>query len=336
MTILLVAMDHEVVLVRQTGPRWHTTAVLPTLSPRCLAVDSAQPALVFCGTYDDGLWRSQDKGTSWQRVGEGVIGARVTAVSTQNGLVYAGTQPSALYRSDDGGDTWQPCTDLTSLPSADTWAFPPNPSTHHVRWITIDPVVNGRVFACIEAGALIHSNDGGQTWHDRVPGGPYDTHILAAHPQAPDRLYAAAGDGYYESINGGQTWQKRETGLDHRYAWGLAVHPHDPRTRLISTAAGARQAHDIEQAHAFVYRRTADTPWQLACGGLPHPKGTTIASIVAHPHKPGHFYLANNHGLFYSEDAAIIWNRLEVPWTAGYRSQRVHSLIAIGQANGSS
>ena len=331
MTILLVAMDQEVVLAHKTGPRWHTTAVLPTVHPRCLVVDPAQPDLVFCGTYDDGLWRSQDKGTTWQRVGEGVIGGRVTAVSTRKGLVYAGTQPSALYRSDDGGDTWQPCTDLTSLPSADTWAFPPNPSTHHVRWITIDPVVNGRVFACIEAGALIHSNDGGQTWHDRVPGGPYDTHILAAHPQAPDRLYAAAGDGYYESNNSGQTWQKRETGLDHRYAWGLAVHPQDHRIRLISAAAGPRQAHDIEQAHAFVYRRTADTPWQLACGGLPHPKGTTIASIVAHPYKPGHFYLANNHGLFYSEDAAIIWNRLEVPWTAGYRRQRVHSLIAIGQ-----
>jgi len=332
MTILLVAMDHEIVLARKAGPRWHTSAVLPTVAPRCLAVDQNQPELIFCGTYDQGLWRSWDTGVTWERVGEGVIESqKVTAVSMQNNLVYAGTQPSELYRSDDGGDTWQQCPGLNDLPSAGTWAFPPNPSTHHVRWITIDPLVNGRVYVCIEAGALVYSEDGGQSWHDRVPGGPYDTHILAAHPQAPDRLYAAAGDGYYESSNGGQSWQKRETGLEHRYAWGLAVHPNDPNTRLVATAAGPRQAHDIEQAHAFVYRRTADTPWQLACGGLPHPKGTTIASIVAHPHKPGHFYLANNHGLFYSEDVGLVWNRLDVPWTVGYRHQRVHSLVAIVQ-----
>jgi hypothetical protein len=332
MTILLVAMDREIVQAHKTGPRWSTSAVLPTVSPRCLAVDQAAPNLIFCGTYDQGLWRSRDTGATWEQVGEDLIESqKVTAVSIQNNLVYAGTQPSELYRSDDGGDSWQRCPGLNDLPSATTWAFPPNPSTHHVRWITIDPLVNGRVYVCIEAGALVYTEDGGQTWHDRVPNGPYDTHILAAHLQAPDRLYAAAGDGYYESSNGGHSWQKRETGLDHRYAWGLALHPQDPNLRLVSTAAGPRQAHDIEQAQAFVYRRTATGPWQLACGGLPHPQGTTIASIVAHPHKPGHFYLANNHGLFYSNDAGLVWERLEVPWTATYRRQRVHSLIAIAQ-----
>ena len=53
--------------------------------------------------------------------------------------------------------------------------------------------------------------DGGRTWTDRVPDGPYDTHTLAAHPAAPGRLYSAAGDGYgapgrgySESSDGGE------------------------------------------------------------------------------------------------------------------------------------
>jgi hypothetical protein len=80
-------------------------------------------------------------------------------------------------------------------------------------------------------------------------------------------------------------------GKSGKPAWTIATPGGWPSIPTIPTPgwfppAGPRQAHDIEQAHAFVYRRTADTPWQLACGGLPHPKGTTIASIVAHPTSP--------------------------------------------------
>jgi hypothetical protein len=52
------------------GPRWHTSAVLPTVAPRCLAVDQNQPDLIFCGTYDQGLWRSRDTGTPGNGLGK--------------------------------------------------------------------------------------------------------------------------------------------------------------------------------------------------------------------------------------------------------------------------
>src|SRR5439155_19240349 len=90
-----------------------------------------------------------------------------------------------------------------SLPSEQTCRFPARLATHSVRWIEPDPTVPGRVFVAIEAGALVRTLDGGQTWMERVRGGPYDTHTAATHPLGPGRVYSAAGDGSVGSEKAG-------------------------------------------------------------------------------------------------------------------------------------
>ena len=56
----------------------------------------------------------------------------------------------------------------------------------------------GRLFAAIEAGALIRSPDCGATWQDRTAHGPRDTHQLSirlpsfAHSQSLRRLETIA------------------------------------------------------------------------------------------------------------------------------------------------
>jgi hypothetical protein len=78
------------------------------------------------------------------------------------------------------------------------------------------------VFVAVEAGALVRSPDSGEHWDDRTPDGPFDTHTLLMHPLAPDRLYAAAGDGlrspergYNERYDGGITWHGSAEGRQH-------------------------------------------------------------------------------------------------------------------------
>src|ERR1700737_1850648 len=87
----------------------------------------------------------------------------VSPVERSNGqsVIYAGTEPSAIVRSEDSGAIWRELTTLRQLPSAPTWSFPPRPYTHHVRWITPDPLQSGRLYAAVEAGALLRSFDSG-------------------------------------------------------------------------------------------------------------------------------------------------------------------------------
>lgn len=336
MTRLFLALENVLLVAHRSGGRWEVNTHLHDTGPQDLAVDPHNPDRVYCATFDRGLWRSTDAGTTWEPGGPGIDHDTVMTVaidrsghSPARGVVYAGTEPSAVFRSDDGGDTWRRCHGLTDLPSAATWSFPPRPSTHHVRWIATDPHVAGRLYVAIEAGALVYSSDGGTTWQDRVPGGPRDTHTLATHPKARGRLYAAAGDGYFESHDGGATWERPRTGLRHHYCWGVAVDPTDPDTVVISAASGAHTAHNAQYAESFIYRKVANEAWQPVRAGLPDPDGTSRSVLTARSGAAGTFYAANNRGIFRSDDAGQTWARLDVPWPEAYQRQNAEALVIV-------
>src|SRR5215471_5726189 len=144
----------------------------------------------------------------------------VTFDHRNSNRVYCGTEPTAFYRSDDGGESWHKMSTLNNLDSSKSWSFPPRPWTSHVRWIESDINIPDYVFVAIEAGALVQSRDGGRTWIDRVEQGPYDTHTLGTHRNAPKRLYSSAGDGYFESFDYGKSWNRPTAGLKHHYLYG--------------------------------------------------------------------------------------------------------------------
>ncbi len=335
MTTLYVAMEDALLIAHDSAGGWVTEEHLQGLSLQCVATDPARPERIYVGTEDQGLWRTSDRGRTWAAAGAGIGPANVTAVAVGHaepgriGMVYAGTEPSMLSRSADGGDTWEELRNLTRLPSARTWSFPPRPETHHVRWIAVDPHDERNVYAAVEAGALVRSEDGGDTWIDRTPDGPYDTHTLALHPRARGRLYSAAGDGYYESRDGGLTWQNPESGLRHGYLFGVAVDPADPETVVVSAASGPGRAYSARSASTYVYRRTEGADWTRIRDGLPEPDGTTISVFATHRNQPHAIYAANNRGLLCSRDGGMRWERLDVPWPERFLKQSVQGLTVL-------
>jgi len=330
---LVMATDEALLFVRHASP-WSVEEHLKGKAPESLAVDSRNPTRVYSGTWGNGLWRSDDTGRTWAGVGAGITPGQITAVavsSLEPGVVYAGTEPSAVFRSDDAGDRWKELPALQALPSAQTWSFPPRPETHHVRWIETDPVVPARVFVAIEAGALIRTLDGGRTWLDRMRGGPIDTHTAATHKAAPGRVYSAAGDGYFESDDAGNSWTRYVDGLQHRYLVGVAVDPADPDTVIVSAASGPGVAYSPRNAEAYVYRRMGRRSFELAMDGLPDPRGTTASRFATNPDEPGVIYAANNHGLFRSADAGRTWKTLEIAWPQGALAHGIKALAQIPQ-----
>jgi hypothetical protein len=345
MTIIYTAFDKALAIARQRNDEWEVSFHLTESRPSCLAIDPQHPQYVYCGTFDQGLWQSSDAGTTWEHTGAGIAAEQVTAVAISGldqadgvGVVYAGTEPSAMYRSENQGRSWRELTTLTALPSAPKWSFPPRPWTSHVRWITPDPLVAGRVFAAIEAGALVRSLDGGQTWEDRTPDGPFDTHTLVLPRRAPNRLYSAAGDGFIQagtgfvqSDDGGETWSRPNDGLAHHYLWSVAADPSDPDTLVISAAPGPQQAHNPDTAESYIYRRTAGGPWLCVSEGLPPARGTQTSVLTSHENEPGVFYAANNHGVFRSTDTGLSWE--EVPILAPDSTQfgRAHAIVVVSE-----
>lgn len=252
------------------GERFDVTLSLEGSGAQCLGVDPHDPDRVYVGTFDQGLYRTRDSGESWNRAGQGIPHQRILSVAfvpsrRVNGLsaIYAGTEPSNLYRSEDDGATWGSFPALPALPSAPTWSFPPRPWTSHVRWIATHPTDPETIYAGIELGGVMRSRDGGATWEDRKPGSQPDSHALATHPAAPDRVYEAAGGGIAWSEDAGATWQPLDQGTDRHYTWGLAIDAADPDLWYVSATFGAREAHrNNGDARALIYRKRGDTPWQ--------------------------------------------------------------------------
>jgi photosystem II stability/assembly factor-like uncharacterized protein len=340
MTRLIVGMHDSVLSLESSNNGWYSRKSLKGTQPQSIAIDPLNSGRVYCATFGNGLWRSDDNSLTWSNIGKDVISSPYVmsvAVSSlksddEFNRVYAGTEPSAFYTSIDGGDSWERMNSLDDLPSSKSWSFPPRPWTHHVRWIEPDATNPDYVFAAIEAGALIQSHDGGKTWIDRNQQGPYDTHTLATHSKAPRRLYSSAGDGYYESYDYGETWNKPMEGLRHNYLFGIAVDSGNPEAVIVSASNGPGRSYVAENAETFVYRKdVADgNRWKTVTNGLPEPRGSTMMSFASNAKTPGELYGVNNHGLFLSIDAGNTWNRLDTLWPREY-TQQTPWVIAINE-----
>lgn len=339
MTTIGIALDDGLLIARERAGSWAAEQQLSGRAAQCLAADPLRPEVLFCGTFGHGLWRSGNAGATWQEAGAGIAHAAIMAVaisaaerSGNIGVTYVGTEPSALFRSEDDGASWHECAALQALPSKATWSYPPRPYTHHVRCIGLDPH-NANLYVCLENGALVRSLDGGRTFVDRTPDSPTDTHTLLMHPDAPGRLYAAAGDGfsspgsgYCESTDNGTSWQRPDAGITWHYGWGLAVDSGDPNRMLLSTAPSPNQAHNPANAESTIYQGTGGA-WREVRAGLPASRGMLASALAAHPTQPGVFFAANNLGLFHSWDGGEMWERVAIPWPQHYRWKHLQALL---------
>jgi photosystem II stability/assembly factor-like uncharacterized protein len=306
---ILVATDREVVVFdveRVTSAPAHGIDDRPT----CLAADPLVPGRAWCGTQRGGVFRSDDGGGSWQPVGlAGRLIMAITASPVERDVVWVGTEPSEVWRSGDAGTTWKQTSSLETLSSSPEWSFPPRPDTHHVRWIACHPLEPERLWVAIEAGALVSTIDGGRTWRDRVPGGPFDTHELAVHHNTPDILRVSAGDGYFESNDGGATWRSPGNGLEVGYLRSVAIDPQYPEVVVVSAASGPHSAYVAGRSDGRLYRRHAAERWARVRDGWPERPGT-IAPLLCAGAKAGELWAADERGVHGSDDSGESWRRV--------------------------
>jgi photosystem II stability/assembly factor-like uncharacterized protein len=318
---IFVLTGDDVVRFTLEGARaYDAESLLYGVGARCIAVDPRDPQRVYVGSFDNGLYRSEEGGLTWQQDEQGLVDRRVLSLAVspshqQSGVsvLYAGTEPSNLYRSEDGGRRWQRLPALRDLPSELRWSFPPRPWTHHVRTIALHPTDPDWLAVGIELGGVMRSLDAGASWIDHNPQAHSDAHELLTHPLAPERVYEAAGQGIARSEDRGETWSRFEHGLDRHYAWAQAVDAADPELWYAAVSRSPFAAHGDGDGQAHLWRSHADG-WVAidTWDGSPELRRMPYA-LTALTGQPNRLLVGLRGGtLLLSDDTGDSWSRLPI------------------------
>jgi hypothetical protein len=196
----------------------------------------------LCGLEPAALFRSGDRGDTWEKVGgitdheharqwqPGGGGLCLHTIFHHGGALHLGISTGGHYASHDGGNTFGP--------------------------------ENAGV------GAGFQPN--------RFPEFGQCVHKIAAHPDRPKRLYMQNHGGFADdptlgvlrSDDGGLSWQSISKGLPSDFGFPIAVHPHDADTVYVVPLEGPTRT--CPKAQPAVWRSdNAGEKWQKLTDGLP-------------------------------------------------------------------
>jgi uncharacterized protein (TIGR03437 family) len=184
----------------------------PAVYVIAVAVDPSSPNAVYVGTQNEGFFRSENYGETWESIGRGLSGAitYLTVDPTDRGRLFACTA-TAFYLSEDGGNSW---TNVLNFPA---WT------------LTIDPGDPSTVYATARTQGVFRSSDGGYTWQSVNSGLTNLTMGRSApvivDPKNRQTLYVGGEGGVFKSLDGGGHWFAVNSGLSDLSVLGLAMDP---------------------------------------------------------------------------------------------------------------
>ncbi|MEP7012147.1 MAG: hypothetical protein ABJC13_17635 [Acidobacteriota bacterium] len=261
-----------------------------------VAFDPSQPAILYAGTADAGVWKSLDGGRSWRAASRGLDAPGRLRISDLDidprdpRIVLAATG-AGLFRTMSGGESW-------------VAAGPP------VALLSRSPVAPSVLYATTRE-AILRSTDGGASWQPTAPLAiGFYVHDLTVDPSTSAVVYAATNGGVLKTVDGGGAWTLMNEGLSANpravFVVAIAV---DPQTSANVYAA------NLDGATVF---KSLDGGghWRPSLARLGPDGEIDFAAITIDPHAPGKVLVAVNRfgqdvrgELWRTSDAGATWRR---------------------------
>jgi len=250
-------------------------------------------AAVYAGVEPAGLFRSEDRGETWQHV---------------EGLTNHPTRSE-----------WQPGAGGLCLHSIVV-----HPTDPQRLWVGISSV---GAFSTTDGGATWSTRNVGVRagfQPDIYPEFGQCVHKLVMASGRPDRLFQQNHCGVYRSDDSAATWTEITTGLPSEFGFPMATHPRDDSTVWTIPLNGAELGRFVPDAAAAVWRtRDAGANWQRLGEGLPQSDAylTVLREAMASDRldpagvyfgtESGHVYASNDEG----ERWSLIADNLPAVWS---------------------
>lgn len=280
--------------VEQTPHENRLLEGLARTAPSIQALTTAGAQTVYAGSFGMGVFRSDDRGSSWTSVNTGLSDPFILSLATgRDGTVYAGTFRGGVFRSRDSGKSWQPVNSgLKRL---------------EVKALLIQ---DGTIYAGTGDG-LYRMQEGADRWTVVTKG--LDETLVHSIALAPDRtLYVGtSGRGLFRYKPNSSEWQRLSHGLvDHEglienFIRALAIDKN--QTLYAGTFDGG-----------VFLSKDRGTTWRPISRALPND---SIRGIVTN--EKG-LFVATGRGVFKSPNQGAQW----IPVNKGLTELSVQVLIA--------
>ena len=305
----------------------------PTRGGRATTVAGihAQPGTFYMGATGGGVWKTNDYGINWKNISDGFfaspsIGA-INVFQKNPDIVYVGTGSDGIrsnvivgkgmYKSSDAGKTWEHIGLTKAGLIGAVEIHPENPDVVLVAAI-------GQPFQPNKERGVYKTTDGGKNWdHVLFIADTVGVADIEFAPDNSDIVYAAAwrterkpwtiisggeNGGIYKSIDGGNTWTKKENGLPTGIIGkiDLAVSKADPKrlyalVEAIDGEGGVFRSDD----HGENFVRINDEMRLLN-------RPFYYCNIEANPVNADALFI-NTGGYYHSVDAGVSWERRSTP-----------------------
>jgi hypothetical protein len=199
----------------------------------CMSVDPVDPEKIYVGTEHSGLFYTNDGGAHWHRADPQVPKMFLYSALALNGEVMVGTIPSAVYRSKNGA--WEELEGVR-LHSAGA-NFPPSPELQsRARYLTYDPYDKNRLYAGIEVGGMVLSDDNGRSWEPCNEGlTDMDIHEILSSQHHQDMVFLACGESCFRSPDRALHWENISP---KQHDYGISVAEDSDGTIYVGAARG--------------------------------------------------------------------------------------------------
>jgi photosystem II stability/assembly factor-like uncharacterized protein len=269
--VIFIGTSNGLVVGESRGEGWHVSRY--ALQGHYITSVAAEEGVLLAGTQD-GVYRSDDKGITWQEVNAGLSIRHIRWLvihPNDRQRAFVGSEPAAIFISLNSGRSWRLCPEVEQLRKKHGWSLPYSPQAGCVRGFAL---LGTRGYAAVEDGCVLVSKDAGETWNlpagsrgdpDHMPRPGFvhsDVHSIEVHPVSPDLVAAPTGGGFFLSSDGGSTWENLFRNCYCRATW---LDPTDPNHVILGPADFVDRNGRIEQTH------DGGHTWQLASVGLDVP-----------------------------------------------------------------
>ncbi len=280
--------------------------------------------------YKQGIYRTDDGGSTWLRSDSGIFENRVTILTAHPSRpheVWSGAHASrGLYRSRDAGQSWSLSPSLLTHYPMQMAFFPSRPDafvftgshTGQDFGVTIDSGINWFVLSEWPFLDAIRFDKERFVQGD-ARGGSVHLHAVTVDPSNPLVVYAGSihdpsifsdrlltGSHIFKSRDAGVTWNEIGENYPREIQTSIRVITVDPSDSDVIYLGTSKQESIV--GNGLWKSLDAGRTWRRSTGTL--PPDASINAIVVNPSNPRWLLVGTEHGVYRSSDAADTWHRV--------------------------